>query len=313
MWSVIALTSVLWLAQDADGQSGADAVTGRGFTFTSAERKQIGKLAKDARADGDVFVVKSQSFLVTAPNSAKLAAEIGVFLDAFQTAFFARLDVKPQVDIVPTIVIHATAAEFQRKCVNGERSAFLWLAKDKGWPEFHVHMALETPKLDSLTDLDVRPLQRGVARALLRRVAGRNSPPAWLEEGVASWFEGLDIRADYAADRTARCRRSPYLHHVRAISDDPARAPSLAALFAIKVEHWNTDGFTEQTQQRNALAEAFVDLLLGTDVAKSERKAVFEALRRGVPLDKLQAKELLALEGKWRDHMRELAEYFRIG
>ena len=164
MWSVIALISVLGLAQDADVPSGADAGSGRGFTFTSAERKQIDKLAKDASADGDVFVVKSQSFVVRAPNSAKFAAEVGVFLDMFQTAFFARLDVKPQVDVVPTIVLHATPAEFQRKCVNGERSTFLWLAKDKGWPEFHVHTVLETPKLDSLTDLDVRPLQRGVAR-----------------------------------------------------------------------------------------------------------------------------------------------------
>ena len=89
--------------------------------------------------------------------------------------------------------------------------------------------------------------------------------------------------------------------------------PTLAALFSIRLEDWNTDGFTETTRRRNAQAEAFVDLLLATDAAKSERKAVFEALRRGVPLDKLQVKELAALERKWIDHMRELGEFLRIG
>ncbi|MBL8769391.1 MAG: hypothetical protein JNL94_18610 [Planctomycetes bacterium] len=314
-WMTALLCCALGVPQDAaaDGTVGSDPRTGRGFTFTKDERSAIDAMAKDARAEDSAFVVRSKNFTVKAPNSARFAAELGAFLDLFQTEFFARIDAKPQVDVVPTVVVYATPAELGTKCWNGERAAFFWLNKEKSWPEFHVYTALETPKLDSIADVDVRPLQRGVARALLRRIAGRAAVPTWLEEGIAAWCEGLDVRADFAADRTLRCRRSPYLPRVRALLESSAETLTLERLFAFRVEEWNTDGFTEQTYRRNAQAEAFVDLLLATDVAKRERKAVFEALRRGVPLDKLEAKELRALERKWLDHMRELGEFFRLG
>lgn len=315
IWVVSALAFAPLPLQDASAErgSGSDAQSGRGFAFSKAERKEIDALAKEARVDGATFDVRGRSFHVRAPNSARFAAELAVFLELFQTEFFARVDAKPQLDVVPTVIVYATPAELGARCANGDRSAFNWLVKDKAWPEFHVYAALEAPKIAAIAEYDLRPLQRGVARALLRRIAGRNSPPAWLEEGIAAWFEGLDVRANFANDRSARCRRSPYLTLARellALSDHP---PTLAALFSIRLEDWNTDGFTETTRRRNAQAEAFVDLLLATDAAKSERKAVFEALRRGVPLDKLQVKELAALERKWIDHMRELGEFLRIG
>lgn len=277
------------------------------WVWEEAEAKALQQRAAAVQATGELYVATTAAFRVRVPGSRQLAAELAEFLEVFQRAFEHRVEAKPRTAAKVDVHVQRDLAAFRARFPNNEQGFYDFRVDGGGVREIRVFICIPAG-VRRLADFDHRILQHEAAHGLLRRIAGPALVSAWFEEGLATWFQFADLRADGLNEPVSRVQRSLYLPALRrAFAEEPP--PALADLLLIEHAHWNRDHFGPATERNYALAESLADLLLSTREGRADLAKMLESIAESegseLPHFILPGRRA-EVQRRWHAHVRTL-------
>lgn len=319
------VTLVSAVAVAASLSTEADATTAETWTWTEKEERTLGKLERRVKEEEGVFrLSESHAWRVETPGSARLAAEIGLYLAMLETAVLDLTGAKRELAAYPTVKVYASTSEL-REAVPETRGRtvyrYRWENNDYGnnvmrkqVVENHLYTTLNGSDEVGLARIDLDALRAEGTRAVLCGIFSQYQVAPWFEDGVTSFFATWDLRVTgRAADEDAfdaRRARSTNMPSRPAGDAAPEPLPPLAPLLGQDLAGYARNRVVPGMSNR-AAAESLVDALISAKGAKSLRQAVMKEISksaaRGRKKTVLESKTVARLEKLWQSHLESLS------
>lgn len=295
----------------------------REWAFDKKEERLIRKVEREVvQGADDRFRHAETNWKVDTYGSARLAAELGVYLDAFEESVLECFDAKRQFSEYPTIKVFASRAEFQEAApMKGAASLeYEAIVEPKGKSRHrikildnHLYTYIEETPDPVFTDLNLPALRAEAAKGVLIGFLGRPNVTTWFEKGSAAWFASWDFHAPKREALDLRRACSPGSAAIKAHLSS-ARSnwlPSLERLVRLSDHSWEGQRLTSAVSN-DAWAESIVDLLLTEKRARRLREELVDDFVReglsGTGTAILPDDVIRNLEKHWARHIEGYGE-----
>ncbi len=290
------------------------------WEWTEKEGRTLAKLERAVKVDDGVFrLSKGKTWNVETPGSARLAAEISLYLTMLEDAICDLTGEKRELGAYPTVQVLASSAELAEKAPGSRGAAYRyrWESRQTGATsvrkrvvENHLYaVAAGDLAAATLDAIDLAALREEGTRAVLCGFFGQPRACAWFEEGMASFLSTWDLhvtgRAIDEEAFEARRGRSSNLAAARAAYDEtspPPLAPLLAATATDLRKKRLVPGMSNA-----AAAESLIDALLtskgGRSLRRSVAKEIAKSAARGRDRVLLESGDVARLERLWHEHL----------
>ncbi len=279
------------------------AVSGADETWTRVDLDEIASVQAKVEEHAGTFTVSTIHYVVRAEVDARFTAELACYLERFDAAANAILDLPPMENPARAeVTVYASQLAYQQHLGKNlqSRGQFDWVFPYNGdRPRYTIQTFVANQRERTFTSFCLPILNHEATHYLLQLRAGPNHIPNAIHEGVATYMQSWNFF------RSSDWNRG---HHVSAFLGDLKRAvlgrslPSISLLSVAST--WDVDNFGPLTNTRYASAESFVAFLLGD----SGRKQFFsrllrEALHGGNIHRLLVERAGASLEEDWRDSL----------
>lgn len=290
-----------------------------GWTWTRKEDRQIRELQREVKDGVDRFRLRESQWKIDTYGSARLAAELGYYLNLFEATVLEQLDTRRQFSEAPTVMVFATRKEFQEKAPMRDRAALIYHAvtdpagKSKHRIRIldnHLYTYVEGVESPTLRDLPLPELRAEAARAILIGVLGRPEVCVWFEKGTGAWFSTWNMHDPPREALDLRLRRSTAAVAIREhLARQKGWLPPLERLTNLRELSWDSRQAGGEVGN-DAWAESMVDLLISERRAKKLRERLLREFIKvglsGSGTATVDKKDLRALEKLWKRHVTEV-------
>ncbi|MFG0319906.1 MAG: hypothetical protein ACF8XB_21725, partial [Planctomycetota bacterium JB042] len=176
-------------ADDANSFERSPFAFDREWAFDKKEERRIRKLEREVveGADGR-FRLSETSWKIDTYGSARLAAELGVYLEAFEESVLDRFDAKRQFAECPTLKVFPSRAAFQEAAPmqSGASLRYEAIPEPKGRSRHrikildnHLYTYVEENDDPAFSDLNLPAIRAEAAKAVVIGMIGRPNVAAW--------------------------------------------------------------------------------------------------------------------------------------
>lgn len=297
----------------------------RSEEWSRHERYLIKQICGEVKPVAGMNQIETENWIVRTAHNDRFTAEAAYFIELFTETFLDSFFVEGtfRVPGKPLFIIHASAEAYagEPDIIPGSGGMFrYWVRESEENTEWNLVLFAFIESTDlSAPDLrhsNLEVIQHEAAHALLRRLFGRRYIPIWLNEGVASYYQHMDIftssrlrgKSTAISDEAARAERnerSPCPRFLAKFADRyEGYVPSLAYLLnLVTMTDWSPDEMGELTRCHYAMAEGLVDFLLSSRGGRNLLERMMTAIDEGRgPL--LSAGELRQLNQHWREFVK---------
>ncbi|MCX7934215.1 MAG: hypothetical protein N3A66_03035 [Planctomycetota bacterium] len=281
------------------------------------ELKKIAEMEKKVAFKDGYFVYETDNFIVKTELGERFTAEAALFMEIFHAVFLEVFNFKTgsEVDIKPTLVIFKSAERYAQVGIGGSRGVFTWRQAGEK-VEFALYTYMKEDRLCNFSNCYHPVIQHEGTHCLVQKLVGTKPVPAWLTEGMATFYEYWDYRSKASPsgnkpkDAEARKKRltlSERKHYLRdGVRESGGQYPTLKYLLSLNtLRQWDVDGMGPRTGLHYAMAESFADFLISDKKGRDYLRLIFERLVKGEK-ELLQDKEIEELEPRWHKHLREV-------
>lgn len=259
------------------------------WVWTKKEESRIRKMMRSVELGGDdKYRLSQTSWHVATFGSARLAAEIGVYMELFEAAVLERMGLKRNHSVEPEVVVLDTYAEFQKKAPLSSGAGLVYEAVDDGKGknrtrilDNQLYTVIEDNDDPQFSDLKLSAIHTQAAKAILIGVFGRPHISMWYQEGVEAYFADWDLhenpKKDALLNRRERSEGVAQLRLFRSKKGD--WLPPIAKLISK-----SPDGYRAMSLDGDVpneiWSESVIDLLLTEKRAKSLKEDINEEILR---------------------------------
>jgi len=215
----------------------------------------------------------------------------------------------------PKIVIFGSAENYAKVGLAGSRGVFRFRTSGEK-VDLTIYTYMPSGRLNNFSNCYHPVIQHEGTHCLLQKIVGPHHIPAWLTEGMATFYEYWDYRSQASPsgnkpqDVEARRKRltlSGRKHHLRdSVREAGGQYPSLSYLLRLTtLKEWDIDNMGPRTGMHYALAESFADFLISDKEARKHLKSIFIRLTKDEK-ELLTEEEIKFLEPRWHKHLRQM-------
>ncbi len=281
------------------------------------ELKKIAEMEKKVAFKDGFFVFETDNWIVKTELGERFTAEAALFMEIFNAVFLEVFNFKTgsEVDIKPSLIIFNSAEKDAQVGISGSRGVFTWRQAGNK-VEFTLYTYMKADRLSTFSNCYHPVIQHEGTHCLVQKLVGTRHVPAWLTEGMATFYEYWDYRSKASPsgnkpkDVEARKKRltlSARKHHLRdGVRNSGGQYPPLKYLLSLNtLQEWAVDGMGPRTGLHYAMAESFADFLISDKKSRESLRIIFARLVKGEK-ELLQEKEIAELEPKWHKHLQEV-------
>ncbi|MFG0316674.1 MAG: hypothetical protein ACF8XB_05335 [Planctomycetota bacterium JB042] len=294
------------------------------WEWTEKEERTLAKLERSVKEDDGIFrLSKGRAWNVETPGSARLAAEVSLYLTMLEDVICDLTGEKRELGAYPTVQVLASSAELAEKAPGARGAAYRyrWESEQTGTAsvrkrvvENHLYIvAAGDADAATLDAIDLPALREEGTRAVLCGIFGQPRACAWFEEGMASFLSTWDLHVagraiDEAAFEERRLRSSNMAAARAALERDASSGgpPKLASLLAATERELRKKRLVPG-MSNEAAAESLIDALLTSKGARSLRKSVSKEIARSAARGRdrvlLESADVARLERLWHEHL----------
>lgn len=277
-------------------------LAGETWVWTRRDLKAIAAIEKRVTERDGRHTVETDRWNVETNVSARFTAELALFMNKLSVSFdglIQGLHDGKKIERKPTAVVFDEKSEYQKMFPGGSRGYYRYNFSGNTFDELHVYSYIDREKERNFKFFYHPILVHEGTHLLLRTYLGKTAIPAWLDEGVATYFQFWNLAAPGKHNLKTRYSRSIYRDVLR--KEFLAKRPTLEELFGI--ETWNPDNMGPIANRHYALGESFVDFLLSSPAGQKLFKRIFDRLQSKEEL--FSAKEIAQLDRAWHAHIQK--------
>jgi hypothetical protein len=243
--------------------------------WSKQDERRVSQLRQRAkRGPAGTSVCEGPNWIARSPLGVEFTARAGAYMERMQAAWRSVFRVKFESAFKPTLTILASREAYTKLKKDGSRGFCDWSWDSQGkFTSLRVTTFWEGKGAPSFERMYLGILNHECSHALLAKGVGAKKTPAWLDEGVATFFQAWDVFASRKANLAGRRARSRFRRVL------PTKPFSLRELAAIEdTPAFNPDSLGPVARRNYALSESLVDrLITGDDKA---RKILIRMLNR---------------------------------
>lgn len=308
---LLVLLSLFWSAP------AAHAKYYKKWIWTKKEERKLRDLEKDVELKDNRHTLETEHWLVQSTINERFTAELALFMEIFYDVFVDSFGYLKKVKDTEkqTVIVFASADEFNaHNPMPGARGYY-----SPGSREIVTYM--EADRLLTFGNCYHPVIQHEGTHALFHRFMGGKPIPAWLNEGMATFYEYWDYRSDgeptgsgkddLAARRERRATSSRKYGLRDYLRKNGQTYPRLEYVVSLNSHaKWNVDGMGPVTAYHYGLAESVSDFLLSYGSGRKLLDDVFERLQKAevertpegfgvINAELVTKKELKKFEKRW--------------
>ena len=247
------------------------------WEFTKAELPRVAALEKRVAKDGGFHVVECANWIVKSSISPRFTAELAVYMDEFVRVFLQVVPGVTRVPKKPTIIVYSNRNDY---VAAGNHPASAGMTRP-GTAGVTFHTFARSEKDFEFAAFDKPVLLHEGTHTLLHMYFNRNLP-TWFDEGMASYFEWWDLRADMKTNVKTRNGRSYRFAMIQqAVNDGNKNLAGLDRLISISNRDWAAELGGPRGHLNYAAAETFIDYLMSSEQGRKGFLQIYQSLLNG--------------------------------